>query len=161
MFDLSLLYRVASLFCDCLQTTESWGPREGSSCKGNKTTDHASGSACSHQVDPLRQRPWSPHFVSCVAVKLWAVCLGTRPRYSLFVNEDVNKPNKQILCKPTFTKYMIAILYWIIKYFTSLSSFVTVWCCFLDAINVIKTRMWHSQRVKMEVYGSEETWQKA
>ena len=48
------------------------------------------------QCDRLRQKSWSPHSVSVWQhVKLSYVSLGTRPRYSLVVDEDVKKPNKQ------------------------------------------------------------------
>ena len=47
--------------------------------------------------DRLRQESWSPRSVSCVwHVKLSDASLGTRHQYSLVVDEDVKKPNKQI-----------------------------------------------------------------
>ena len=45
---------------------------------------------------PLRQKSWSIRSVSYVAArKMSDVSLGTRPRYSLVVDEDVKKPTKQ------------------------------------------------------------------
>ena len=47
--------------------------------------------------DQLRQKSWSPRSVSCLAaLKLSNFSLGTCPQYSLNVDEDVKKPNKQI-----------------------------------------------------------------
>ena len=48
--------------------------------------------------DRPRQKSWSPYSVSYVAalkIVRGQSCLGTRPRYSLVVVEDVKKPNKQ------------------------------------------------------------------
>ena len=45
------------------------------------------------KCDRLRQKSWSQCSVSCVAA-LTDVSLGTCPRYSLVVYEDVKKPKK-------------------------------------------------------------------
>ena len=45
------------------------------------------------ETDRLRQKSWAPRFVSCVvALALPDVSVGTCPRYSLVVDEDVKKP---------------------------------------------------------------------
>ena len=47
-------------------------------------------------VHSMRQKSWSSRSVSCVAaLNCQMSSLGTRPRYSLVVDEDVKKPNKQ------------------------------------------------------------------
>ena len=52
---------------------------------------------CLPLVDRLKQKPWSPSSVSCVAARkiVRRSCLGARPRYNLVVDEDVKKPTNQ------------------------------------------------------------------
>ena len=49
------------------------------------------------KCDRLRQKPWSPSSISCVAARknCQKLCLEARPRYSLVVDEDVKKPTNQ------------------------------------------------------------------
>ena len=48
-------------------------------------------------IDRLRQKSWSPSSVSWQHIKLSDVSLATRSRYSLVVDKDVKKPNKQTI----------------------------------------------------------------
>ena len=50
--------------------------------------------------DQLRQKSWSTRSVSCVAALITSdASLGTRPRYSLGVDEETNQPKKQTICR--------------------------------------------------------------